>query len=71
VGMTDTHRRILTFIRQFIAIHSYSPSMREIQGACEICSTSMVSYHLGRLRHFGYLTYERGKPRTIVLTGRG
>lgn len=64
--MTDTRDRILAFVQQFIAAHSYSPSFKEIQDGCGL-SCSTVSLYLKNLRERGYITYEDGKSRTIVL----
>jgi len=67
--MTYIRDRILAFVQQFIAVHCYSPSFREIQDGCGI-SASTVSKYLKDLRERGYITYEGGKTRTIVLWKR-
>ena len=61
---------MLTFIHDFIAKHSYPPSIREITEACRISSTSVTDYNLRLLEHRGYLTRKPGSARSIVLTGQ-
>lgn len=55
------------FVREFIAEHGYSPTVRDIQAGCHMSSTSDVWYHLQRLKKQGVLTFEPGKARTIRL----
>ena len=46
---SDKQRKILHFIDAFIDEHDYPPSIRQIQEACSISSTSVVDYNLRAL----------------------
>jgi SOS-response transcriptional repressor LexA len=60
---------VVLMIRAFVAEHGYSPTLREIADATE-CTFSTASFRVGELRRKGYLTWNPGSPRTIVLTNR-
>jgi len=69
--LSAKQRRILAFIRNFIAEHDYPPSIRQIQEACQISSTSVVDYNLRILERLGYLRRDREVSRAIELLDRG
>ena len=54
--LSDRQQRILDYVQEYWVEHGYSPAIREIGGACDISSTSVVVYHLNRLTLLGYLT---------------
>ena len=60
---------ILEFLQQFREQRGYSPSMREIQQACYISSTSVVEYNLRILEQKGLLHRDREISRGINLPG--
>lgn len=60
-----TRYRVLRYIQQFVAGHGYGPTVREIQAALELSSTSVVQYHLDRLERQWLITREPGLARTI------
>ncbi len=64
-------RRILEFIREFIDEHDYPPSIRQIQEACDISSTSVVDYNLRILERNGYIRRDREVSRAIELLEPG
>lgn len=69
-GKSDKQQRILEFIRSFIDQHDYPPSIRQIQDACGISSTSVVDYNLKRLENRGLIRRDREVSRAIeVLEG--
>lgn len=37
---------ILNYLRRYVGEFGHGPTIREIQGACNISSTSVVEYHL-------------------------
>ena len=47
--------RILQLIREFIEEQGYPPTVRDIQHACDISSTSVVDYNLNILQRDGYI----------------
>lgn len=54
----DTRARVLIAIESHWAENGYAPTLRDIQEAANISSTSVVSYHLKRLEAMGKI-----KPR--------
>ena len=47
-----------------------TPSRRQIAEHMGGISVSVVNYYLGLLRESGRINFEKGIPKTIVLTGR-
>jgi repressor LexA len=69
--LSAKQRRILDFIREFIDEHDYPPSIRQIQEACDISSTSVVDYNLRILEKNGYIRRDREVSRAIELLEPG
>ena len=69
--LSQRQTRILAFIQDFTAKHSYPPTVWEITEACRISSTAVTNYNLRRLEHRSYLTRRAGVAQSIVLTERG
>ena len=69
--LSGKQRRILEFIQGFIAEHDYPPSIRQIQEACAISSTSVVDYNLRILEKQGYIRRDREVSRAIELLEPG
>jgi len=61
--------RILEYIRGFMEGHQFPPTVRDIQGGCEISSTSVVDYNLHILQREGYLRRLPEVSRGIELVG--
>lgn len=62
-------RQILTFIREFIAEHHYSPTVRDITTGVGLESPSTVQHHLGELERAGYIQragYGRARALRLV-----
>ena len=72
-GMTTNKKlpvrrqRILDFIQSFIEENGLPPTVRDIQKACEISSTSVVDYNLRILNRDGYLNRRPDVARGIEL----
>lgn len=64
-------QRILDYIRDFIEEHDYPPSIRQIQEACDISSTSVVDYNLKALEKQGLIRRDREVSRAIELLQGG
>ena len=60
-------QKIIDFIRTFIDDHDYPPSIRQIQEACDISSTSVVDYNLRALEKSGHIRRDREVSRAIEL----
>ena len=69
--LPEKQEAILTFIKEFADEHSYPPSIREIQEACNISSTSVVDYNLRGLESKGLIKRDREISRGIEIVGRG
>ena len=66
--LMDTSMEILDIIRQYISDRGFAPSVRDIQDATNIRSTSTIRRHLDLLTDRGYITRTRDTARSIVLT---
>ena len=61
----ETRDAIVAFVGRYIDENGYSPTYREIMAACDIGSTSVAEWHVGRLARDGRITRVPGVPRTI------
>ena len=68
--MPERRRRILEFIQEFYFENGIPPTVRDIQQACDISSTSVVDYNLRQLQEAGYLNRRREVARGIELLDR-
>jgi repressor LexA len=67
--LSGKQRDILEFLRRFLDEHDYPPSIRDIQEACSISSTSVVDYNLRKLEEKGHIRRDREVSRGIELLG--
>lgn len=65
--LSPRQAKILEFLRSYIEEKDYPPSIREIQEACGISSTSVVDYNLRKLEEKGYIRRDRDISRGIEL----
>lgn len=71
-GLSIKQQKIIEFLRRFIREKDYPPSIRDIQEACGISSTSVVDYNLKALERMGYIHRDREVSRAIeLLDGSG
>jgi len=63
--LSPKQRAIYEYIQEFIDQHDYPPSIRQIQEACDISSTSVVDYNLRILEKLGYIRRDREVSRAI------
>jgi repressor LexA len=56
---------ILAAIAQYSRENGYPPSVRELVALVGASSTSVIDYHLRRLRRAGRVTWVQGKARTL------
>ena len=68
--LTGTTLQVLGAIEWFHREHGYAPSIRDIVALEGLSSPSVVHRHLRKLREMGYITFEDGISRSIVLLGR-
>jgi repressor LexA len=69
--LSTKQQRIFDFIGEFIDEHDYPPSIRQIQDACSISSTSVVDYNLRILENKAYIRRDREVSRAIEITHGG
>ncbi len=68
--LSEKQKRILDFLREFTNQNGYPPSVRDIQAACNISSTSVVDYNLNILEREGYVRRAPDISRGIELRKR-
>ena len=66
-GLSARQKSILEFIEDFYGEHSYPPTIRDIQQACGISSTSVVDYNLRILEREGHIRRDREVSRGIEM----
>ncbi len=67
--LTPLERRVYHYLIDFLATHSYQPSVREIAKRFRIKSTKSVSELLTALAIKGYIRREAGRSRGVTLLG--
>lgn len=67
-GLTERQRAILSFIEEFIALHNYSPSYKEIQKHFGFSSLGSVYKHIHVLKRKELLSSEPHCSRSLVPT---
>ena len=64
-------RALLIQIAAFIEHHGYGPSLRDLQLACGISSSSVVIYNLDALERHGLIERQREIARSVRLMDAG
>lgn len=67
--LSDKQKRIIDFIREFLADRGYPPTVRDIVHGCKISSTSVAAYNLEILKKLGYIRRHPEISRGIELAG--
>jgi repressor LexA len=67
-GLTKRQREIVDYIRDYIAVHKYSPSYREIMKYFGFTSLGSVYKHIAVLKRKGVLSAEKASARSVTLT---
>lgn len=67
-GLTQRQNEILNFLREFIEMNGFPPTLREICLHFGMASTRASSDHLIALQRKGFITLDEGKARGIRLT---
>ena len=65
--MPARRQQILEFIQEFMTENGIPPTVRDVQKACKISSTSVVDYNLRILKRDGYLNRRPDVARGIEL----
>ena len=69
--MNQRQLNVLRAIRDYWTDHGFAPSLRDLQLACDIPSTSSVAYSLTGLRNKGLIVREGITARSTRLTKAG
>lgn len=64
-ALTIRQQAVLDWIRGFIDVHGYSPTVRQVAFAFNWRSPNAASVHMAPLRRKGYVTWLDNKPRTL------
>ena len=67
--LTDSQRKTLEFIRQFVDNHGYAPKLQEIADGIGIQSRGVAHRYVQALINAGYLENESGRHRGLSLVG--
>ncbi|MDN5344984.1 MAG: repressor LexA [Clostridia bacterium] len=65
--LTPRQEMVLNYIRQFIDLHGYPPTVRDICQATGLRSSSTVHGHLSRLEKKGYIRRDPTRSRAIEI----
>ncbi|MCB8927318.1 MAG: transcriptional repressor LexA [Ardenticatenaceae bacterium] len=67
-GLSDRQKNILAYIQEYVGEFGRPPTIREIGGAVNISSTSVVNYNLTKLKERGLLERDAEVSRGLRLT---
>jgi len=70
VELTGRQQEIWSFLVEYVDLHGYPPTVREIGEAVGLASPSTVHAHLANLERAGLLKRDPTKPRALELVGR-
>ncbi len=70
MALTERQQKILDFIAASIEDQGYPPTIREIGKQVGISSTSVVNYHLNKLKDMGLLDRDNQVSRGLKLTDK-
>ena len=68
--LTGRQQEIWSFLVEYVDLHGYPPTVREIGEAVGLASPSTVHAHLANLERAGLLKRDPTKPRALELIGR-
>jgi len=69
-GLSDRQKAILAYIQKYVVERGRPPTIREIGGAVNISSTSVVNYNLTKLKERGLLERDAEVSRGLRLTDK-
>ena len=69
--LSDSQRKTLSFIRQYVARYGYAPKLQEIAAGIGISSRGVVHRYIQALVQEGYLENISGKHRGLRLLDKG
>jgi repressor LexA len=63
--LTEAQQELYDWLTEYIRIHQYSPSIRQMMYAMSLKSPAPIQSRLEHLRTKGYIEWNEGKARTI------
>lgn len=66
-ALTARQTQLIQFLREFVELNGYPPSLRELMDGIGVRSLAGVTCHLDNLVRKGYLRRNSGGPRAIAL----
>lgn len=69
-GLTRAEEGVYEFIKVFLEEHDYPPSVRDICDGLHYSSVCTSSTHLRKLKKKNFITFQKGKGRTIELVDK-
>lgn len=63
--LTEAQKELYDWLVEYIRIHRYSPSIRQMMEAMNLKSPAPVQSRLEHLRNKGYIEWSEGRARTI------
>lgn len=70
MALSPRSQQIFRIIGEHFDQHGIPPTIRDIQEAGQISSTSVVAHHLKALARDGQINWTPGKSRSIEIVGR-
>ncbi len=64
-GLGERHRKIMSFLGEFMEENGYPPTIRQIGENINVASTSLVDYYLRQLEEMGYIQRDNHTSRSI------
>ncbi|GLY09615.1 transcriptional regulator [Pseudobacillus badius] len=69
--LTLKQQKVLEVVVEYQHEKGYPPAMRELGDILNLASASTVKNYLDVLKRKGYVTWEKGKPRTLKVLDKG
>ena len=66
-SLTDAQRQLYDWLREYISINKYSPSIRQMMEAMGLKSPAPIQSRLKHLQDKGFISWQEGKARTLQL----
>ena len=65
--LNDKQNKIYDFLCDFLKVHGFPPTVREIAELAGLASSSSAHYYLKQLEEKGYIRRLEGSPRAIEI----
>lgn len=65
--LTKKQQEVLDKIKLYTKNYNKSPSIRDLCFLCGVTSTATIYVHLQKMKDKGYIAYNKGEHRSIVV----